>query len=441
MSSKRVRLQALDQVLHAAGFELEDGRRLAALQQRVRRRVVHRQRGHVERRLAGRRAPGVDRAHGPVDDRERAQAEEVELDEARGFDVVLVELRDDAGAALFAIERREVRQHRRRDDDAARVRAGVAHQAFERARHVDQLAHVVFVLVALAQLLFLVERVVERDAEFERDQLGDAVGEPVAQALHARDVAHDRLRRHGAVGDDLRDALAPVALRDVIDDPVAAFHAEVDVEVGHRHALGVQETLEQQVVVQRVEVGDAERVRHERAGARTTARPDRHAVLARPADEVRDDQEVARESHLADDVEFAGEAALVFVARDVRAELGGDDRPALLEPELRLLAQVLLGRLARRHRVGRQRRLAELDLEVEAARDLDGVLERLGQVGEERRHLVGRAQVLLFAVASRARRIGDHRAFVDADAGFVRFEILGPDEAHVVGRDDRHAEA
>ncbi len=34
---ERVRLQALDQVFHAARFELEHGRRLAALQQRVRR--------------------------------------------------------------------------------------------------------------------------------------------------------------------------------------------------------------------------------------------------------------------------------------------------------------------------------------------------------------------------------------------------------------------
>ena len=50
---------------------------------------------------------------------------------------------------------------------------------------------------------------------------------------------------------------SPYLLLDVLDDLVAPVHAEVDVEVRHRHALGVQEALEQQVVRDRIEVGDA----------------------------------------------------------------------------------------------------------------------------------------------------------------------------------------
>ncbi len=92
-------------------------------------------------------------------------------------------------------------------------------------------------------------RVVQRDAELEGNELGDLVDEAVTHSEHATDVAHHGLRGHGAVGDDLRDPLAAVLLRHVLDDAVAAFHAEVDVEVGHRHAFGIQEALEQQVVL------------------------------------------------------------------------------------------------------------------------------------------------------------------------------------------------
>ena len=138
------------------------------------------------------------------------------------------------------------------------MHAGVAREAFERARQVDEVLDLLVFLVEALELGLLLERVVERDAELERNQLGDLVDEAVAHAEHAAHVAHHRLRGHGAVGDDLRDALAAVLLRDVFDDAVAAVHAEVDVEVGHRHAFGVQEALEQQVVVQRIEVGDAE---------------------------------------------------------------------------------------------------------------------------------------------------------------------------------------
>ena len=66
------------------------------------------------------------------------------------------------------------------------------------------------------------------------------------------------LRGHGAEGDDLRDVLAPVLLGDVIDDLAAAVHAEVDVDVGHGDALGIQEALEEQLVLQRIDVGDAQ---------------------------------------------------------------------------------------------------------------------------------------------------------------------------------------
>ncbi len=53
--------------------------------------------------------------------------------------------------------------------------------------------------------------------------------------------------------------VAAVLVAHVLDDAVAPFLAEVDVEVGHRHAFRIQETLEQQVVAQRIEVGHAER--------------------------------------------------------------------------------------------------------------------------------------------------------------------------------------
>ena len=47
-------------------------------------------------------------------------------------------------AALLAVQRREVGEHRRRDDDAAGVRAGVAGQPLERARQIDEVAHLLF---------------------------------------------------------------------------------------------------------------------------------------------------------------------------------------------------------------------------------------------------------------------------------------------------------
>ena len=206
------------------------------------------------------------------------------------------------------------------------LRAGVAGEILERAREVDQLAHRLLGLVGLAEvgadalgllarLVGHAQRVVQRDVQRpRRDGLGDAVDVAVAHAQHAPGVAQHRLGRHGAVGDDLADLVAAVAAGHVVDHLVAAVHAEVDVEVRHRHAFGIEEALEQELVAQRVEVGDAQRPGHQRAGARAATRADRDALAPRPVDEVGDDQEVAGETHAHDDVEFEREA-LVVVAR------------------------------------------------------------------------------------------------------------------------------
>ena len=92
-----------------------------------------------------------------------------------------------------------------------------------------------------------------------------------------------------------------VVLLDVGDHLLAPLLAEVDVEVGHGHPLGVQEPLEQQAEPQRVQVGDGQRPGDQRAGARAPARPHGNAVRLGPFDEVRHDQEVAGEAHLLDD--------------------------------------------------------------------------------------------------------------------------------------------
>ena len=90
---------------------------------------------------------------------------------------------------------------------------------------------------------------------------------------------------------------APYSLAHVVDHAVAAFLAEVDVEVRHRHAFRVEESLEQQIEAQRVQIGDGQRPGGDRSGTRTAAGTDGNAFRLRPLDEVGDDQEVAGETH------------------------------------------------------------------------------------------------------------------------------------------------
>ena len=164
--------------------------------------------------------------------------------------------------------------------------------AFEPLRDDEQLADPLVLLLHVLQRRALFERLGQGHVERRRHRLGDAVGVGVGDVHDARHVTHHRPRLHRPEGDDLRDVGAAVLLGDVLDDFAAAALAEVDVDVGQRHALGIEEALEDQVVLDRIDVGDAQAVGDEAAGRGSTAGAYRDALLACVADEIPGDQEV-----------------------------------------------------------------------------------------------------------------------------------------------------
>ena len=217
----------------------------------------------------------------------------------------------------------------------------------------------------------------------------------------------------------------PYLLLHVADHLFAAVLAEVDVEVRHRHAVGIEEALEQQREAQRIDVGDGERIGDQRARARAASRPDRDAVRLRPFDEVGDDQEVAGELHALDDAELELQPLAILLlgvalasGRACRSAARGLRAPACAVPR-----PPPSRRRSPRAGEARQDRLALLRIVRAAHGDLDGVVDRLGQVGKKRRHFRLALQVVVgrqpAAVVGR-----DHRAFGDGDQRVMRVEIL-----------------
>src|SRR5690606_20173083 len=91
------------------------------------------------------------------------------------------------------------------------------------------------------------------------------------------------------------DAIAAVFVAHVIDHFAAAAHAKIDIEVGRRNAFGIEEALEQEAESHRVNVGDAEQIGDETAGAGTTTWADGNAVLLGPVNEIPHDEKVVDE--------------------------------------------------------------------------------------------------------------------------------------------------
>ena len=194
---------------------------------------------------------------------------------------------------------------------------------------------------------------------------------------------------------------------------------------------GLRKRSKKQVVLDRVDVGDAERVGDDRAGGRASPGADRDAVLLGVLDEVPDDQEVGRETHLPDHAEFELEPL---------PGLGGN-RVAVAPAQalFRHPAEHLLGRRAVVGRVVRQQDLAERDLDLAALGDLEGHRYRLGPFREGGGHLVAVLEVELVRIEGHLRRV-QGRLRLDAEQGGVVLVVLAAQVMNVGGRHQRPAD-
>ena len=241
---------------HARRLELEDAGRLARGQQLERLRIVERDPLQVDLHAAV-LADQVDRL---AQDGQVREAQEVELEQAQRLDAVHLVLGHDRVRVGGPLQRHQLRQRLAADHDAGGMRGGVAGHALQLLGELDDAVDRRLVLVHLLERRAGLDRLFEPDAELVRDRLGDAVALAVAHAHDPGHVADGGPGEHRAEGDDLGHVVGAVLAADVVDDLLAPAVLEVHVDIGHRHAVGVEEPLERQLVVDRVDGRDAEGV-------------------------------------------------------------------------------------------------------------------------------------------------------------------------------------
>ncbi len=211
---------------------------------------------------------------------------------------------------------------------------------------------------------------------------------------------------------------------------------------GMRDALGIEEALEEQFVLQRIDVGDAQRVGDQRSGGRSAARADGNAVLLGVADEIPDDQEVSGKLHLLDDGEFALQALLVvgdgvlelalLVQRAQRFEAAGE---AFAGDVLEITVDGVAGRDIEL----RERIRDFFQAHVAALGDVERAREHVGRILEDAGHLVAALDEELVAVELHAVGVANRLAGLDAEHDVLRVGVVFAEIVAVVGGDQRQA--
>ena len=410
-----------------ARLDLEDADGVGGLDLGIRPGVVERGAREVDR-LAARARDQVD---APLDGAQHAQAEQVDLEEARVGARVLVPLAELAALHRRGHERHELGQRAGRDDHPAGVLREVARQAGDLAAEVRERpeAAVVGALAHAVGLRELLAHVLGAPAVGAPRQAVE-IGRRQAQRL--AELADRAARAVGREGRDQRAALAPEAVVHRQDQLLADVAREVEVDVGHRGQLAVEEAAEREPRRDRIDVREAGQVADDRADRRAApaARRQRHARrvraahldrdLARDLEDLAVQQEEAREAVVADQRELLVEPRAGLAAV-------GEAAVAPLQLERADLRQLGVG-----HRVvGRRVAVAEILREVEAQPlgQLGRLARRLGQVAEQERHLA-RALEHVLAVAAPLGLAGLQRA-MRADGDQRVLQRAPPPVVHV----------
>ena len=308
---------------------------------------------------------------------------------------------------------------------------GVARQPFEAFRHLDHGGDLLVVGDERAQFVGGADGFVEGDAELARDELGDLVDDRKRHVHHAADIAHGALGEHAVEGDDLGDVIGAVFARDVVDDLAAPLVAKIDVDIGHAHALRVEEALEEQLILEGIDVGDAEEIADDAAGCRAAARADEDAVAFGVVDKIPDDEEIGIVAHFVDDAELVVEPL---------CHLGAGSWIAAVDAFFTEAAQIGLVVHARRRVEIRHIIVPEGEIEIAFFGDAHGFVEGGGVVGQHAQHFFVAFEIKLVAFKAHAILGIKGCRCLDAEHHILHGGVFSADIVVVVGGDEAHAE-
>ncbi len=371
----------------------------------------------------------LDQVEGAVDATQHAKAQDIDLEDLEGVEIILVPFDDGAILHRRILDRHQLVERAACDDEAADMLREMARKAHKLLRQVECLpqGRVGRIEPRLAHLLkadAIAAPAPYHAGQRRRDVLGEA--------HHLADLSDGAARAVGADHSGEAGAVAAVFAVDVLDHLLALLMLKIDVDVWRLVALAADEALEQEVDVGGIDIGDAEAIAHGRI--RRRAAPLAQDLLA--AGEVHDvvhGEEVGGKAQLADELQL------------MRNLLGDLLRHACRIAPRRPFPSQALELLLRRHAVGTGLVgifVAQLgEAKAAALDDLHAACHRAGMIAEQPLHLDGRFQVSLGIGREAEPGLGDGAAFADAGDDVLQPAAFPHVVEHVVAGDERQAGA
>src|SRR5690606_11829706 len=127
---------------------------------------------------------------------------------------------------------------------------------------------------------------------------------------------------HRTISDDLGYLRRAVFVYHILHNPPTALIIKVDINIGRRYTVRIQETLKKEVVHDWIEIRDAQAISHGRSRRRSTARSYGNAHFSCFGNKILYNQEIARVSSTFDCTKFEIQSFNDFVRQLLISSFG-----------------------------------------------------------------------------------------------------------------------
>ncbi len=184
------------------------------------------------------------------------------------------------------------------------VNSGIPDRSFQRFGHLQSIGFKIITFFDLLQFPHLFKSIFKRDADRFRNQFGEAVCIGKGQIQHACHIPDRRSCRHRSKSDDMCNLRFSIFFNHIIDHALASVIIKIDIYIRHRYPLGIQESLKQQIIFQRIDVGYTGAIGYNRTCCRPTSRPNKYIHIAGGRNEILYNQKVSGKTHFFDDIQL-----------------------------------------------------------------------------------------------------------------------------------------
>ena len=106
--------------------------------------------------------------------------------------------------------------------------------------------------------------------------------------------------------------VAAIFLVDILDNRVTLLPSKVEIDIRRRISLGINESFKEEIVSNRIHVGDFKHVRDQAAGCRTSPHPS-YVSASRILQDVVNHEEILAKAQPADHRQFLAQSFACFV--------------------------------------------------------------------------------------------------------------------------------